>query len=239
MMERQIINIKPVGDILFRKSRKAKRINISIKPFKGVTVSVPRYVTFKQAVKVVKNKTDWILEHQKKMKESEEKATIFDEYTSFNTRKHKLQIIKYDKKDVLVKITQDKTIISYPSSFDVGSDYVQQSIKWGITETLRIEANEYFPSKVDELAKKFGFSYNKLFIKNIKSRWGSCSTKNNINLSLHLILLPDRLIDYVILHELSHTIEKNHGKNFWELLNKVSPQAKSLDKELKEYKIMF
>ena len=119
------------------KSRKAKRINISIKPFKGVTVSVPRYVTFKQAVKVVKNKTDWILEHQKKMKESEEKATIFDEYTSFNTRKHKLQIIKYDKKDVLVKITQDKTIISYPSSFDVGSDYVQQSIKWGITEIGR------------------------------------------------------------------------------------------------------
>ena len=76
-----------------------------------------------------------------------------------------------------------------------------------------------------------------LIIKNAKTRWGSCSSINNINLNLHLMRLSDELIDYVILHELVHTKIKNHQKEFWDLLNIVSGDAKGLDRELKKYYI--
>ena len=77
------------------------------------------------------------------------------------------------------------------------------------------------------------------FVKNIKTRWGSCSSLNNINLNLHLMRLPDHLIDYVILHELAHTKEKNHGKSFWNLVDSLVMDLKEMKKELKTYSIDF
>jgi len=90
--------------------------------------------------------------------------------------------------------------------------------------------------RLEELAEWNGFDYNKAFIRNQKTRWGSCSTSNNINLNIKLILLPDELIDYVILHELLHTRVKNHSRGFWgELDRLVGTRAKELAKQLKEY----
>ncbi|OGH96896.1 MAG: hypothetical protein A2039_00080 [Candidatus Melainabacteria bacterium GWA2_34_9] len=104
-------------------------------------------------------------------------------------------------------------------------------------ENLRLEAKNYIPERVKQLSEKHNLSYNRVFIKNLKSRWGSCSAKNNINLNLHLMSLPHQLIDYVILHELAHTKEKNHGKNFWNLLSSLVVEARELNKELKKYSI--
>jgi len=104
-------------------------------------------------------------------------------------------------------------------------------------ETLRLKAKNYIPERVKQLSEKHNLSYNRIFIKNLKSRWGSCSAKNNINLNLHLMSLPEKLIDYVILHELAHTKEKNHGKNFWNLLISLVVEARELNKELKKYSI--
>lgn len=106
-------------------------------------------------------------------------------------------------------------------------------------KTLRLEAKKYLPVKVKEFSEKHNLGYKKVFIKNMKSRWGSCSSQNNINLNLHLMRLPEKLIDYVILHELAHIKEKNHGKSFWSLLNTLIEDAKALDKELKKQSISF
>ena len=125
----------------------------------------------------------------------------------------------------------------YPEELKINSVELQSAIRVGIARALKVEAKEYLPDKVKLLAAKFNFDFNKLALKNIKSRWGSCSRKNNINLSIHLMRLPEHLIDYVILHELVHTVHHNHSKRFWSLLDKVTGGAKILDKQLSKYRI--
>jgi len=90
-------------------------------------------------------------------------------------------------------------------------------------------------SRLHDLAAYHGFEYNKVFIRNQRTRWGSCSAKNNINLNLKLALLPDELIDYVILHELLHTRIKNHSHKFWAEMDRIVGDVKKYAKELKEY----
>jgi len=89
-----------------------------------------------------------------------------------------------------------------------------------------------------ELADKYNFEFGKLTIRNQKTRWGSCSNKNNINLNKKLVHLPDNLIDYVILHELTHTIEKNHSPKFWKKLDYYVKNSKMVNKKLNQYPII-
>ncbi|MDR1021991.1 MAG: M48 family metallopeptidase [Prevotellaceae bacterium] len=89
-------------------------------------------------------------------------------------------------------------------------------------ERFRRQANQFLPARIAALAVRHGFSYSKVSIKNIHSRWGSCSVQNNLNFSIYLMHLPDDLVDYVILHELCHTVHKNHGPKFWALLDAVT-----------------
>jgi predicted metal-dependent hydrolase len=96
-------------------------------------------------------------------------------------------------------------------------------------------AKKRLVDRLDEICKQYGFSYNRVFVKNQKTRWGSCSAKNNINLNVNLVRLPDELIDYVLFHELVHTTIKDHSKLFWEELNRFVKDPKSLDKKLRRY----
>ena len=236
-MSSKQIQIPDVGSIQFFKSPRAKHISITIKPFKDVRVSVPIRVSFAEAEYVVKNKIDWIQKHQKNNRKAEERRTIFDESTDFTTKKHKLRIRKTDDKEITARISDGEINVFYPSSLEVENNSVQNFVRNVIEEALRKEAKQFIPARVKELAAKYNFNYNKVFIKNIKSRWGSCSKKGNLNFSLHLMLLPEELIDYVILHELAHTVEHNHSKNYWAVLNKIYGNAKTIDRKLKDYRV--
>jgi len=99
----------------------------------------------------------------------------------------------------------------------------------------RGKARKHLIERLGEICKQNGFKYNRVFVKNQKTRWGSCSDKNNINLNVNLVQLPDELIDYVILHELVHTRIKDHSSRFWKELSKFVEDPKSLDKKLREY----
>ena len=231
------MQIADVGSIQFIKSRRAKHISITIKPFKEVRVSIPMQVSFAEAENVVREKVDWIKKHQEKIKNTEQKRTVFNESTNFRTKKHKLIINKTDDKEITARISGGEIKVFYPGHLEVEHKSVQFFIRRVIEEALRIEAKQFLPARVNELASKYNFNYNKVFIKNIKSRWGSCSKKGNVNFSLHLMLLPIELIEYVILHELVHTIEHNHSKNFWARLDKICGNAKSVDRRLRDYRI--
>jgi hypothetical protein len=85
------------------------------------------------------------------------------------------------------------------------------------------------------LAAKNGFTYNRVFIRNQKTRWGSCSSKNNISLNTKISRLPEELMDYVILHELAHTRFKNHSNDFWALMNRLVGNGRGKAVRLREY----
>ena len=89
------------------------------------------------------------------------------------------------------------------------------------------------------LAERHGFSYRRVFIRNQKTRWGSCSYQNNINLNINLVLLPSDLTDYTILHELVHTRVKNHGPGFWRELAKYIKNPLALDRKLDRYRALL
>ncbi len=89
--------------------------------------------------------------------------------------------------------------------------------------------------RVDFFNKFYNFQYKNIFIKDTKSRWGSCSTKGNLNFNYRIFLLKSEQRDYVIVHEICHLKEMNHSRNFWNLVEKKSPEYKKIRKSLKEY----
>ena len=102
-----------------------------------------------------------------------------------------------------------------------------------------IQEEKYLVNRVEMLARKHGFQYSKLKFRTMKTRWGSCSAKNNININMLITYLPKKLQDYVILHELVHTRIKDHSHRFWALLDKITGNAKGIHKELKEKYILI
>ncbi len=87
--------------------------------------------------------------------------------------------------------------------------------------------------------KTYGFSFNKIFIKNQKTRWGSCSCKKNLNLNYKIVFLPQKHQDYIIVHEMCHLKEFNHSKRFWNLVEKILPNYLNIKKELRSHELYY
>ncbi|HEX41123.1 MAG TPA: M48 family peptidase [Phycisphaerales bacterium] len=100
----------------------------------------------------------------------------------------------------------------------------------------RIRAGRILAGRLNELARRHQFTYNRLTIRRQRTRWGSCSDKNNISLNARLINLPPELIDYVLLHELLHTRIKNHGPQFWAEMHRLLPDTPTLRRQLKKHR---
>jgi predicted metal-dependent hydrolase len=95
------------------------------------------------------------------------------------------------------------------------------------------KARSFILQRIEYYNKDQRFSFNRIFIKNQSSRWGSCSKNKNLNFSFKLLYLPIELADYVIVHELCHLSELNHSKAFWDLVAQILPDYKVLQKRLK------
>lgn len=94
-------------------------------------------------------------------------------------------------------------------------------------ERLAEEAKAYLPQRVRYYAGKMSVSYGRITIRNQRTRWGSCSGKGNLNFNCLLMLMPEAVIDYVVVHELCHRIEMNHSKRFWDQVARVLPDYRS------------
>jgi predicted metal-dependent hydrolase len=235
-MVNNVIHFKAIGDVHVVKNNRARSLRISVRPKLGVRVTIPRGVTLNDALKFVDQKTDWIKAALEKMKEIEGKVTVFMPGVEFNTFTHKLEFEKNTELPLKAKIGVGYIKVFYPDENVLLDEQGQEFVKKTIEYTLRKEAKKYLPVRTAFLAERHGLKYKDLRVKNLKSRWGSCSAANNINLNIHLMRLPELLIDYVILHELAHTVHKNHGKGFWQMLENLSGNAKLLAKQMKSYR---
>lgn len=151
--------------------------------------------------------------------------------------------LRFEQKDVsFVRAEMDETgVVCYYQSADVLAD---KDIQAWITKTLeafaRKRVRERLVPRLLEMAVERGLSISAVRVSSAKGRWGSCSSKGSINLSLYLVLLPRHLQDYVLQHELTHLIEMNHSPRFWARLDKVCEgKAKALRKEMRQYNTSF
>lgn len=108
---------------------------------------------------------------------------------------------------------------------------------FGTYKDNKIKAVNFVKERVDYYNKFYNFFYNRIFIKNHKVRWGSCSIRRNLNFNYRILFLPAELADYIVVHELCHLKEMNHSCRFWALVEKICPDHKRIRKEL--YKIRF
>jgi predicted metal-dependent hydrolase len=132
-------------------------------------------------------------------------------------------------------------IICYYQSIEILAD---NDIQTWITKTLeafaRKRVKERLIPRLLNMAAERSLNLNNVKVSSAKGRWGSCSSKGNINLSLYLVLLPRHLQDYVLQHELTHLVEMNHSPRFWARLDEVCEgKAKALRKEMRGYNTSF
>jgi predicted metal-dependent hydrolase len=96
----------------------------------------------------------------------------------------------------------------------------------------KARARQIITARVDYFGTELGLEYNRIAIRNQSTRWGSCSSKNNLNFNYKLVFLPDELRDYVIVHELCHLREMNHSSRFWALVEDILPDYRTSKREL-------
>ena len=226
-----------IGKINIAYSQRAIRVSIRVKSDCSVRLTIPRGTSKTEALKFLEEKQEWILRAQERVRKRNPIQII---NVPYNTRSHTLQLNPERTDKITVSITFHTIDISYPVEMSIDNASLQKAIRTGIEEAWRIEAKSYLPLRTVELCNILGFKCGKVTVRNARTRWGSCSPNNNISLSIHLMKLPDKLIDYVIIHELCHTIHKNHGHKFHRLLTEKTAGAHPiLRKELRKYSTCY
>lgn len=224
------------GNIEFVRSHRARHISVKILS-DGLRVSLPHKVSESEARRFIMNERERILSKQNKVK-ARAIPTLLRDDTPLRTRTFTVTIVRAQRKDVYFLLKDGILKVELPADAEIESEEVQQSCWNGINYFLKKEAKKILPERVKELAATHAFEYKQVKIQSSKTRWGSCSREKNINLSFYLLLLPAHLCDYVILHELCHTRELNHGDKFWGWMDKVTEgETNKLRREMKQYHI--
>ncbi len=227
------------GQVCVQRNNRSKYLRLKVHPEKGIIVTIPQGVSERQAIDFVMKKEDWIKKSLAKTKQVTNRFSQFTRETTFRTKFHELQVLAHTKQTLKFDVRGNQLLVYYPGAVGVKHEKVQTFIRHAITETMRYEARSYLPARTMEIAKKYELEVGMVSVRNNKSRWGSCSGKNNISLNIHLMRLPDELIDYVIYHELAHTKIKSHGRPFWQFLEILLPGARRLDKKLNKYHLVY
>ena len=232
--KKQIISDKDFGKIHFVVRRSARNITMRVKE-DGLHVTTPPYrsiTALLEAIAPVRERLRNVF--------SEVKPKPFDLNFSIEAECFRLKLETSPLKNFTVSMRDETVVIACPAHADFTTDRVQTLVKNAVMRAMRKKAEEYLPPLVQYWSSLFDLPYNKVTISMARSRWGSCSSKRDISLSFYLMLLPAHLMDYVILHELAHTREMNHGPKFWELLNQLTDgKALALRKELRMHRPVF
>ncbi|NMA66145.1 MAG: M48 family metallopeptidase [Clostridiaceae bacterium] len=212
-------------DQLIRSKRKT--ISLTITKDAKLVVRVPLRMPLKDINDIIEEKKDWIISKKEQvLKRKKEYDNLkFVEGGKFFFQGKTYTLVP-DSKISMINFDNDK--LYYPSSREKELSDVLKS--W-----CRFEAKRFLPDRLNQLSELLKIPYTGCSITSARTRWGSCSPNNRINLTWRLIMADTGAIDYVIIHELCHVVHKNHGKEFWTRVQQIMPDYLNYRKWLKEH----
>jgi hypothetical protein len=192
---------------------------------------MPNWVPYSRAVAFAATKSAWI---------SSQLAGVISSSLKNGQaigKAHHLSLIRDENvANVSAKIAGTTIVVRYNQNNEFTDQIVQAAATKAAIRALRSEAVQLLPARLKTLAQTHALSYQSVHVRALKSRWGSCSQNKDITLSLYLMQLPWELIDYVLLHELTHTVILHHGADFWSKLEEFLPDAKTRRQAIKVYR---
>ena len=215
------------GEIIVRRSAKARQVRLRIAPDGKLRASMPVFASMLLVKRFVADSRDDIRE-------------LLGAKSQMTTYQHGMRIGKSHMLEVAnaprlkIKTAHQRIVVGLPVGTTIDALEVQQAIRSEVTGVLRREAKAFLPRRLAYLAEHYGFSYKKVRFSHAGSRWGSCSSTGTISLNIALMKLPHELIDYVLYHELSHTKQLNHSKEFWQLVQSCDPEYLAHRQQLRQ-----
>ena len=177
MKKRQVQVGNKTIDYILRKSKRAKKVNLTVGHDARVTVTVPYWAPYRFGEEFILKKGEWVLKHVERV--SARKSPI----EGLGTEEHYLE--------------------------------------------HKESARTYLKHKLVEFNLHYGYEYKRIYIRNQRTLWGSCSSSNNLNFNYKILFLPNELADYIVVHELCHLKEMNHSHRFWKLVAETIPDHKA------------
>lgn len=210
------------------KRRVSRHVRLTVTADDVVKVSIPRWAAYGVGLKFAESRLAWISSQRRPRRELVDGQPI--------GKAHHLRFQARDGiKKPIGRLRGHEIVVSYPAGMSTDDPAVQAVANRTGIRALRDQAEQLLPRRLADLAAEHGFTYGKLTIKQMRSRWGSCDRHGNIVLNLFLMQLPWEHIDYVILHELTHTKVLRHGPVFWQSMERTLPEAKRLRKDMRDH----
>jgi len=215
-----------------KRSLKAKRVRLEVRRQTGLTVVVPHSYKIGQLPRLLQSKERWISGHLARCSHlqwlSAEKELSSGDTVPYLGRH--LELAKRENPTGVSSVTLDgNTLAVSPGLFKNGI------LELALERWYRTEAAKLVDERADKLSSQMGINYKRIVIRSQKTRWASCSHKKNLSFNWKLIMAPEPVIDYVIIHELTHLKEMNHSKRFWELVTQYCPRWREHKKWLKQH----
>lgn len=220
------------GTIIVARNARARRIVLRACP-DGIRITVPIYANKSDIERAIDECVPKLLQ-----KRPQSMGNVIDKDFRIESDNFIFCIEEHAADVFQLRYSGISATLLCPTGTCYSEKKMQEWLRKAVTTALARRAKELLPPRLKALATEKGFAYNGCTVRNVHSRWGSCNAKKNISLSIYLAMLPNELIDYVLLHELCHTVEMNHSDRFWALMDKVTAPAKAKDlrKKLKGYR---
>ena len=214
-----------------RHSPRAKYVRLEVRPETGLTVVIPRSYKSDQIPDLLKEKERWIsgkLARYGHIQQSgNNKSLKNSDIVPYLGRDLKVVTRRSEGTIERVNIERNRLVVNLAA----GNNRLNLLLeRW-----YRMQAAQLIEEKANKMSTRMGLKYDRLAIRGQKTRWGSCSQKGNLNFNWKLLMVPEPVIDYVIIHELAHLKEMNHTKRFWQLVEQYCPQWRNHRKWLKDH----
>lgn len=229
------LNHSTLGNIVVVENVRARRVTMRVRDG-AIVASIPVGMDVNELTSVID-------ENEKKLRTLLQKAAtplLFKSGFERCSNGLTIRIIEHTEKSTLVRYRDNVLSIVCPLNSDYTSKELQTKIKVGLERGLKYYGKHFLPSKVNQWAKQHNIEIKEVKVTGSRSKWGSCNSKRIINLSCFSLLLPPQLLDYLILHELTHTFEMNHSPRFYAKLNQLcGGKHEMLKMQLKKEKMLF